>query len=106
MVLIGNITKKTIEGTLEKEVEVNSNSISVSADFEPAVFYTNLANKLEINPDIQRVLVNYDFVAVGVGTEYERFIEVNRDNTGLTSSQLIIRARACRMVQSRAVYLH
>lgn len=86
-----NKTMKTIEGTLQREVDVSSNSISVSADFEPAIFYTILGNELEANPDIRRRLVNYDFVAVGVGSEYERFIEVGRANTGLTSAQLINR---------------
>ncbi len=92
-----NVTEKTIEGLLESNIEVNTpanpsnQSVSVSADFEPATFYTNLANQLEANPELRRSLVDFDFVAVGVGKEFARFIEVSQANTGLTSAQLINR---------------
>ena len=92
-----NRTDITITGTLESNIRVNTPSnpnttlVAVSSDYEPSTFYGILLSNLEPDPNIHRELISYDFVAVGVGSEYERFQEVSQANTGLTSAQLVNR---------------
>ena len=63
------------------------NDSSITYEFLGELFYRFLANNIDASLNVNRRFLTIDIVIIGGGHELQRYIEVGKINTGLTSSQ-------------------
>lgn len=85
----GSSEINTYTWLIQNSENVEEGTLSGSLRIDPLGLYIFLENSLELNADITREFMSYNFEIVGGSGSVAEYLTIGRANTGITSSQVL-----------------
>ncbi len=84
-----NVQSKELVWNVAKNLKKSDSSPIITAKVFGLEFYNFMADHIEVNPNVTRLLTGIDLVIKGGGEAVEQYITIALANTGITSAQEI-----------------